>query len=166
LADLYPEADWRLELSGTKLKVSLGYILWLIRLTKSRVRKVIRRLKISTTLANEIRSAHSLWRDIHALTNAKPSEIVTRLDDVLPLAIYANFIAAQDEQQRKILWEYVSKWRQVSPNTNGHILRQRGLPPGPIYRKIITTLRNAWLDGKIVTAEQEETLLEQLLDEN
>ncbi|MES0359606.1 MAG: CBS domain-containing protein [Anaerolineales bacterium] len=166
LADLYPEADWRLELSGTKLKVSLGYILWLIRLTKSRLRKVIRRLKISTTLADEIRSAHSLWRDIHTLTSAKPSEIVTRLDDVLPLAIYANYIAAQDEQQRKILWEYVSKWRQVSPNTNGHVLRQRGLPPGPIYRKIITTLRNAWLDGKIVTSEQEEALLEQLLVEN
>lgn len=166
LADLDPEADWRLELSGIKLKVSLGYILWLIRLTKSRLRKVIRRLKISTTLADEIRSAHSLWRDIHTLTSAKPSEIVTRLDDVLPLAIYANYIAAQDEQQRKILWEYVSKWRQVSPNTNGHVLRQRGLPPGPIYRKIITTLRNAWLDGKIVTSEQEEALLEQLLVEN
>jgi len=166
LADLDPEADWRLELSGIKLKVSLGYILWLIRLTKSRLRKVIRRLKISTTLADEIRSAHSLWRDIHTLTSAKPSEIVTRLDNVLPLAIYANYIAAQDEQQRKILWEYVSKWRQVSPNTNGHVLRQRGLPPGPIYRKIITTLRNAWLDGKIVTSEQEEALLEQLLVEN
>ena len=166
LADLYPEADWRLELSGIKLKVSLGYILWLIRLTKSRLRKVIRRLKISTTLADEIRSAHSLWRDIHTLTNAKPSEIVTRLDDFLPLAIYANYIAAQDEQQRKVLWEYVNKWRQVSPNTNGHVLRQRGLPPGPIYRKIITTLRNAWLDGKIVTSEQEEALLEQLLVEN
>lgn len=166
LADLDPEADWRLELSGIKLKVSLGYILWLIRLTKSRLRKVIRRLKISTTLADEIRSAHSLWRDIHTLTSAKPSEIVTRLDDVLPLAIYANYIAAQDEQQRKVLWEYVSKWRQVSPNTNGHVLRQRGLPPGPIYRKIITTLRNAWLDGKIVTSEQEEALLEQLLVEN
>ena len=166
LADLDPEADWRLELSGIKLKVSLGYILWLIRLTKSRLRKVIRRLKISTTLADEIRSAHSLWRDIHTLTSAKPSEIVTRLDDVLPLAIYANYIAAQDEQQRKVLWEYVNKWRQVSPNTNGHVLRQRGLPPGPIYRKIITTLRNAWLDGKIVTSEQEEALLEQLLVEN
>ena len=165
LAQLDPEPEWRLELSGTKLKVSLGYILWLIRLPKPRVRKVIRRLKISTTLADEIMSAHSLWRDIHTLTSAKPSEIVTRLDDVMPLAIFANYIAAQDEQQRKVLWEYVSNWRQVSPYTNGHVLRQHGLPPGPIYRKILTTLRNAWLDGKIVTAEQEEALLEQLLPE-
>jgi tRNA nucleotidyltransferase (CCA-adding enzyme) len=165
LAELDPEPDWRLELSGTILKVSLGYILWLIRLTKPRVRKVIRRLKISTTLVDKILSAHSLWRDIHTLTSAKPSKIATRLDDVMPLAIYANYIAAQDEQQRKLLWEYVSNWRHVSPNTNGHVLRQRGLPPGPIYRKILTTLRNAWLDGKIVTAEQEEALLEQLLAE-
>jgi tRNA nucleotidyltransferase (CCA-adding enzyme) len=165
LAELDPEPDWRLELSGTELKVSLGYILWMIRLTKPRVRKVIRRLKISTTLADEILSAHSLWREIHTLTSAKPSKIVTRLDDVLPLAIYANYIAVQDDQQRKVLWEYVSNWCQVSPYTNGHVLRQRGLPPGPIYRKILTTLRNAWLDGKIVTSEQEEALLEQLLVE-
>ena len=163
LEELDPEPDWRLELSGSKLKVSLGYILWSIRLPKPRLRKVIRRLKMPSTLVDEIQSANNLWADIHALTNAKPSEVVTRLDDVLPLAIFANYIATQDKQQRKVLWEYVSDWRQVTPHTDGHVLQKSGLPPGPIYRQILRTLRNAWLDGKIVSAEQEKSLLEELL---
>jgi tRNA nucleotidyltransferase/poly(A) polymerase len=134
-------------------------------LPKLRLRKVINRLKMPSTLADELISANSLWQDIHTLTNLKPSEVVIRLDDVLPMAIYANYIATREEQQRKVLWEYVSNWRQVTPYADGHILQQRGLPPGPIYREILRTLRNAWLDGKIVSAEQEESLLEELLSE-
>jgi tRNA nucleotidyltransferase (CCA-adding enzyme) len=165
LVEVNPEPDWGLELSGSQLKVSLGYHLWLIHLPKLRLRKVINRLKMPSTLADELISANSLWQDIHTLTNLKPSEVVIRLDDVLPMAIYANYIATREEQQRKVLWEYVSNWRQVTPYADGHILQQRGLPPGPIYREILRTLRNAWLDGKIVSVEQEESLLEELLSE-
>jgi hypothetical protein len=45
-------------------------------------------------------------------------------------------------------------------------LRELGVPPGPIYRQVIRTLRNAWLDGKISTPEQEKALLEEVLTEN
>jgi tRNA nucleotidyltransferase (CCA-adding enzyme) len=163
LAGIEPEPDWCLELTGAKLRSHLGYILWLIRLPAIPTRKVIKRLKLPRTLADEIHSAQDLWHDISSLKVAKPSKIVTRLDEILPLAVYANYLATQDEQVRKFIWEYVSNWRQVIPQTDGHILRQLGLPPGPIYRQILRTLRNAWLDGKIVSPEEEESLLEKLL---
>jgi tRNA nucleotidyltransferase (CCA-adding enzyme) len=163
LAGIEPESDWCLELTGAKLRSHLGYILWLIRLPAIPTRKVIKRLKLPRTLADEIHSAQDLWHDISSLKVAKPSKIVTRLDEILPLAVYANYLATQDEQVRKFLWEYISNWRQVIPQTDGHILRRLGLPPGPIYRQILRTLRNAWLDGKIVSPEEEESLLEKLL---
>jgi hypothetical protein len=57
-------------------------------------------------------------------------------------------------------------WRQIFPKTDGHILQQLGIPPGPIYRQILQTLRSAWLDGTIGSPEEEESLLEELLPHN
>jgi hypothetical protein len=42
-------------------------------------------------------------------------------------------------------------------------LQALGLPPSPLYRTILKALRDAWLDGNIQTAEEEETLLGKLL---
>jgi tRNA nucleotidyltransferase (CCA-adding enzyme) len=163
LVDIEPESDWRLETSGTKLHSQLGYILWLIRLPAIRTRKVIIRLKLPSGLADEIFSAQELWHDISNLAGEKPSKIVTKLDMIQPLAIYANYLASQDELERKAIWDYVFNWRHVIPRTDGHALQQLGLPPGPIYRQILQTLRNAWLDGKIDSDEGEQALLEELL---
>jgi hypothetical protein len=39
-----------------------------------------------------------------------------------------------------------------------------GIPPGPTYRSLLARLRNARLDGKVATREQEESLVQQMLD--
>jgi hypothetical protein len=38
-----------------------------------------------------------------------------------------------------------------------------GLRPGPIYGRLLGALRDARLDGKVSTREEEEALLEKLL---
>lgn len=167
IAGMKPEIEWQLEDdSSVKLRSRLGYILWLIRLSKNHALNVINRLKFPSSLADEILSGRQLWNELATLGNAPPSEIVIRLDNFQPLAIYANHIATDEDSTRQILWEYVSKWRQITPYTDGHVLRELGVPPGPIYRQVIRTLRNAWLDGKISTPEQEKALLEEVLTEN
>jgi tRNA nucleotidyltransferase (CCA-adding enzyme) len=163
LSGIEPEIEWNLESSGNKLRSDLSYILWLIRLSAIRTRKVIRRLKLSKSLAEDILSAQELWQDIPSLAAKKPSNIVARLDTIQPLAVYANYVATHDEMVRNALRDYAFNWRQVAPQTDGNILRQLGLPPGPIYRQILKTLRNAWLDGTIDSSEAEKSLLEKLL---
>jgi tRNA nucleotidyltransferase (CCA-adding enzyme) len=166
LAGLKPEIEWRIEDgSSAKLRSRMGYILWLIRLSKIHAWKVIKRLKLPSSLADEILAGRQLWNDLATLSDAPPSGVVARLDNVRPLAIYANYITTDEEDTRQILWEYASNWSQITPCTDGHVLRERGLPPGPVYRQVIRTLRNAWLDGKISTPEQEKALLEQMLAE-
>ena len=54
----------------------------------------------------------------------------------------------------------------MTPGLDGHDLRARGLPPGPIYRHILEALRDAWLDGKITTEEEEAAMLDQLIAEH
>jgi tRNA nucleotidyltransferase (CCA-adding enzyme) len=163
LVELSPEPEWRLEGSNSKLKIELAYILWLLRLSPPRIGQVIRRLKIPSKLAGDIFSAQDLWRDIGSLPMMKPSEVVIRLDGIEPLGIYANYLASSDQAVREIIWNYTIKWRQIYPQTDGHILQQLGLPPGPIYRQILQTLRSAWLDGTIDSPEEEVSLLEMLL---
>jgi tRNA nucleotidyltransferase/poly(A) polymerase len=163
LVEISPEPEWGLEINNNKLQVNLGYILWLLRLTPPRTGRVIKRLKMPRKLANDIFSAQDIWRDINSLKKMQPSEVVIRLEGIEPLAIYANFLASEDEKAQDIFWKYVSEWRQIFPKTDGHILQQLGIPPGPIYRQILQTLRSAWLDGTIGSAEEEESLLEKLL---
>ena len=165
LSDIAPEPEWGLEAENNKLRSSLGYIIWLLRLTPTRTGRVIKRLKMPRKLADDIFSAQDIWRDINSLKKMKPSEVVIRLEGVEPLAVYANYLSTEDVMVRDILWNYVSRWRQVFPKTDGHILQQLGIPPGPIYRQILQTLRSAWLDGTIGSPEEEDTLLEQLLPE-
>jgi tRNA nucleotidyltransferase (CCA-adding enzyme) len=70
-----------------------------------------------------------------------------------------------DEDCQKIIREYVLKWRQVFPTITGHDLKERGLTPGPQYRQILGQVRNAWLDGQVISKEQEDVLIERLLDQ-
>ena len=163
LAKISPEDEWQLELENNKLPVNLGYIFWLLRLIPPRTGRVIKRLKMPRKLADDIFSAQDIWRDLTAIKKMKPSTVVNRLEGIDPLAIYANYLASDDDKVKEIFWNYISEWRYIIPKTDGHILRQLGVPPGPIYRQILRTLRSAWLDGTIGSPEEEETLLEELL---
>lgn len=148
------------------VKRRLIYIVWLIRLSEKGARSVIERLKISRNLADEILAARRLWQELPSLKNAPPSRIFSRLNDVPSAAVYAAFLACDDDELRGLLYEFVSRWKHVTPTIDGHHLSARGLPPGPIYRKILETLRNAWLDGEISSVEEEKKLLETLIREH
>ncbi len=163
LSEVEPEVEWNLESKGNKLRADLGYILLLIRLTESSARKVIKRLKLSKSLAEDILSARELWRELSSLTSVKPSKIVNRLDMAQPLAIYANYLATDNISIREVIHDYVFNWQKIVPTIDGNKLRQLGLPPGPIYRQILQTLRDAWLDGTIETPEEEQSLLKKIL---
>ncbi|MCD6401004.1 MAG: hypothetical protein J7L73_03655 [Anaerolineales bacterium] len=57
----------------------------------------------------------------------------------------------------------MKKWKYVKLNTNGYKLREMGIPPGPIYNKLLSHLRSAWIDGLISTPEEEFIYLQEYL---
>jgi tRNA nucleotidyltransferase (CCA-adding enzyme) len=52
----------------------------------------------------------------------------------------------------------------IKPKTNGDDLKERGLPPGPRYKRILSSLRQAWLDGAVRNESEEMDLLKKLLN--
>lgn len=85
------------------------------------------------------------------------------LDEYEPLVIYAAYLYAADEPSRAALENYLKHWRKIHPLINGDDLRRRGLPPSPVYKQVLGTLRKAWLEGRVHNAAEEQVLLEEIL---
>lgn len=138
------------------------YILWLMDSPAAMLQELAARLSFTADLSRAVLAASALREDLADLAESSPSRWTTRLEKVPPLAVYAVSLAA-DESARAALTSYLARWRHVQPKTTGETLKARGVPPGPSYKKILTRLRAAWLDGEVKSAAQESALLEVLL---
>ncbi|MGE5251096.1 MAG: CCA tRNA nucleotidyltransferase [Bacteroidota bacterium] len=139
----------------------LGYLLWLMHLSRHDLLRLRDRLALSAEVAKPLLAAAALWQDIDALGGARPSRWVTRLDRVPPIAIYAVYLRTREPA----LSAYLERWRDIRPYTTGEDLKQRGLEAGPRYKEILSRLRAAWLDGEIGSKPEESALLDILLKE-
>ncbi len=135
----------------------------MIQLPLQKVENLTKRLKLPVQLALIIQSACRIWQDRQVLQAAAPGQVFHMLENSPPLARYAVYLAASDPGLRSALWNHASKWRFVQPNIDGHFLKGRGLPPGPIYRRILDELRDAWLEGRVGNPEEELLYLDNLL---
>ena len=161
-----PPTEWGLgseNESMIPIKRKLAYIIWFIRLPVDQARQVLNRLRIFASLKNTILLACQLWLEQDKLAHTPPSQAVLILDAMPPLCRYALYMCTSEQRVRDALLNYVIDWAKVKPTLDGNDLRKRGIPPGPIYRDILSRLRNAWLDGEIGTAEQELELLDAIL---
>jgi tRNA nucleotidyltransferase (CCA-adding enzyme) len=181
--DPEPPPEWRISRRGDRQHFwrFIVYALWFIRLAPEHARAVMARLKLAAATAGDIFQACKLWQELPklpkspAVMNAStssdeqgwntPSAIATRLDGLSSLAIYAAYLAIDDLRVKDLLLTYITRWQNLRPVLTGDDLRAVGIPPGPIYSRILIALRNAWLDGEVSTAAQETELFEALLRE-
>ena len=152
------------ELKGFPLKQILAYALWLIRLPLERALKVTKRLRVSSIIKKTVKDANLLWTNLPSFAGEKPSYCTKQLGKVSIEAIFAVYCACDNDELKNILETYITKWRHVTQRTTGHDLEALRLPPGPIYKEILTHLRNAWLDGEVKTIEDESAFLDDLLN--
>jgi len=79
----------------------------------------------------------------------KPSELFHWLSP-LPTSGLLYLTARIDiEEIRRWISNYLVHLRTMAPDLDGESLKSLGISPGPIYREILDTLRDARLDGKI-----------------
>jgi tRNA nucleotidyltransferase (CCA-adding enzyme) len=145
----------------------LFYALWLFRLAPGRAQAVCERLHMAAGPRALILQANRLGSLMQSLPGGlPPSAVVERLESASESALAAAWIALQDDPEaRKLIASYLTLWRAVQPTVDGDDLRRLGLPPGPAYRRVLSQLRAAWLDGDIADQEQERCRLKTLLAE-
>jgi tRNA nucleotidyltransferase (CCA-adding enzyme) len=162
-----PESEWELEevMDRYPLPLALVYTLWFMTLPRVIAASITGRLKIPGWLTKIILAACDPLQDRLELFDSPASAVVEHLDGMPRLALYAHFLIAEDNRMKGSLWSYITEWRFVEPVTSGNDLRKRDISPGPNYKRILDTLRAAWLDGEVNSSEEEIILLEKLLDE-
>ncbi len=57
------------------------------------------------------------------------------------------------------IWQYVTQLIHIRLPINGNHLKQLGYPPGPLYRRILTAMTHAALDGEITSLASAKTYL-------
>ena len=145
------------------VRQEVAYIFWTLRLTRADIDSVAERLKLAARLHQDMQSARSLWIHLDELPSQPVSQQTAFLDGISALARYAVFLTCEDARLTEMLKQHAQVWRHIKSSIDGESLRQRGLPPGPIYKEILGLLRAGWLDGAIQTKAQEEEYLDSLL---
>jgi len=160
-----PDPAWRLAASPPA--EALLYLLWSIRLEPAQASEVGERLRLPRLWIAAMRSAAELRRNQAAWAQTPTLSRRVRLLSAHPeMALLAVWIAeSEDPIPRASIESYLAHLRFVEPRLDGNALRQRGLPPGPVYARILGALQDAWVDGEVVDEAGEARLLEALLAE-
>jgi tRNA nucleotidyltransferase (CCA-adding enzyme) len=142
----------------------LFYALWLYRLPINEAAAICERLHMSQGESAAVLKAGRQNCDF--TEDRSPSEWVACLDTEPEAALAATWLALADQATgQKIVGNYLVHWRWVQPSVDGDRLRELGLEPGPAYKNILGTLRAAWLDGELSSADDEQQMLAALVNE-
>lgn len=160
-----PDERWRLK--AIPEKAYLLYAAWMAGLDPERAAHVAERLSFPGSLREDIVAVSQLIRIVTDLDRNTPTSELVSVFDVYPERVLVAVWLSLDELQyvREAIEEYLATWRFITPTVDGDVLRARGLKPGPRYTQILNMLRDAWLDGRVHTQEEESNLLDAMLED-
>jgi len=89
----------------------------------------------------------------------RPSPITASLSHFSIEALLFMMARTTREETRMAISEYITTLRHVKPLLTGKDLIAMGYKPGPLFGKILAALREARLDGKVVSRQDEVKLV-------
>ena len=126
---------------------------------------VIERLRLSGRQVALVRDTIELKESeaqIRAVAN-QPSMLVRMLAGVDPAAVSAWAELCPDEVVAGALGRYASELRYVKPELSGAELLRLGVVQGPEVGRMLDRLRDARLDGKLKSKEEEVSLVRDIM---
>ncbi len=137
------------------------------RLGDEPLRELSTRLNVKRDDAEDLHLLHSLKKALPQLRKARRPSAIYRLLQPYPTRVLAvAWVAVGRKRLRERLLRYQTEYRLVETELTGDDLKAMGLEPGPSFRQLLGALRDARLDNKVSTREEEEALLEKLLAED
>jgi len=135
------------------------------RATAAEVEALAHRLKLSKDDARFLLQANQLGSTLPALAkpDLSPSGIYHLLWPYSDEVVFICWLASEDQVTGRRLQLYHKELAHVEPLIDGDELKKMGLPPGPFYGEVLSALRDARLDGKIKTLDEEKALVQQMM---
>ncbi len=98
-----------------------------------------------------------------AVESISASQVVEMVESYTDAAVLTVAGVTDDPLTAERLGRYLREFRYLSPELDGRDLLALGVPEGPVIGKILKELRNAKLDGRISTVEDERRLAQEFL---
>lgn len=156
---------WKIPEKNDRLSIKqfLTFIYWLEEVPMEKVHEIAQLFKLPAKLIKSIIQYQELTNKCKNFSPSRPSTIYHFLKDYEPIVLFACYLKKETLPEARIIEDYILRLQHISPETTGSDLKNLGLPPSPIYAKIIGDLRDRWLDGDISSIAEEKTYLKQLL---
>ena len=111
---------------------------------------VARRLRVRKATLEHLLGLADLLPSLAARPDdARPSAVVRTVARFAPRTLLTARML--DVSPRISIWldRFMAEWRHVRPTLTGNDLRALGLPPGPLYTRILVRLLDARLDSEV-----------------
>jgi len=89
----------------------------------------------------------------------RPVELHARLSPLATEALLYLMARVDNDEVRSWISYFYTVLRKATPLLSGDELKALGIPPGPLYKKILKTLLDARLNGKVASREDEIVLV-------
>ena len=170
LAHLAPDLSWRAETAAVFERIPsyaadplwgetfragpvvfYYFAVWLAPFAPPVPEVVARRLRVRKATLEHLLGLADLLPALAALPDdARPSAVVHAVERFAPRTLLTARLLDVSPRVNAWLDRYMAEWRHVRPTLNGDDLRALGLPPGPLYTRILGRLLDARLDGEVV----------------
>jgi len=105
--------------------------------------------------------AISVGRGFYRKPELKPSEIYHLLEGLGTEWLLFIMAKTQQEETRRAISRYFRDLKEVRPKLRGRDLKDMGITPGPVYRRILDQLLDGRLNGQLSSREEEMKFVRQ-----
>ncbi|RME49306.1 MAG: CBS domain-containing protein [Chloroflexi bacterium] len=136
------------------------------RLDADTIEEIIKRLYVPSDLAGLLRQMPALRAAEEQLQQPelRRSDVYHALEEFESDALCILWVATDDLTVRERAELFQRELQCIEPVLDGHYLRELGVPPGPIYREVLTAVRDARLNQEAKTRADEEALILRILE--
>ena len=134
-------------------------------LTSEEVEQFISRLNLPKSLAQTVRDTIAVKDKMRSLAipALSPSNIYHLLDGYSYPALVANSLATESPVANQNIRLFLNKLKGIKISLTGDDLKRMGIAPGPQIGEVLELLRQARLNGRVTTKQDEEELVKSWL---
>ncbi len=128
---------------------------------------LLERLNLRTNQRAILKQVYTIKRNAPKIAKAEQASTLYHLLHTTSVdACLIAWLALDYEPARRQIIRFQSELRDVAPVIDGHYLKTAmKLAPGPLFKYILDALRDARLDGLVITLNDERAMIEQILKE-
>ncbi|HSE59083.1 MAG TPA: CBS domain-containing protein, partial [Nitrospiraceae bacterium] len=161
--------DWyRLLYLDRPMESWLVYLMAMLQvLPDQAVSEVLKRIELSARQEAAVRAGrfggHRIFRELGRRPSVSPAAVHRALSGTADETLVFLMAKSKSEHVRRQLSAYVTTYQRMRPALTGDDLKRMGLKPGPLYRRILSKLLEARLNGVVNNEEDERALVRSLI---